>query len=171
MTIQTLNKLFSQGSSSFYKAGQLVVMMRNEHSLAEISRKSEILTIANLKQLIDIYEGRLLPELLFKTPARNYVKKLPIETQREILRNGVEVVRPVGNKLVKKYVAFSALKLRDCRIVFNGGTVRTVNAQRKLIKRGLTARPSYKIENGRVFVLRQTSFSTKELNKLLTEIV
>jgi len=171
MDTKTLNKYFCAGINSFNKAGQIVVMLQNQgYPLTEISRKSEILTIANLKQLIEVYEGRLLPELILKTPARNYVRKLPVEKQREVVRNGVEVVRPQGTKLVKKYVPYSSLKLQDCRVAFAGNKLRSETSQRRLLKKGVLKRPVYTVYNGRVVIHRQTSFSPKEIKQMLSEV-
>lgn len=169
--ITQLTRYVSQGSASIYKAGQLIQVLQAQGlTLAKISRLSETLTVRNLKDLLAISENRMLPELLvFKSPAVNYLKKFPIEKQREIMLNGVERVKKNERGFYEKdYLPVARMSHADCKTVFNNGRIRSERAQKDYIRTKPAGKPSYKYENGKLVVLRPTSFSNAKLVELMS---
>lgn len=169
--LQILDNLVFEGLDKLREAGEFVVELLKDFTVKEISQNSSYLTQLDIKQLAAIGEKKMSPSLfVFRGPANKSIGRLPLETQNQVLENGVDVlvVNPQG-KIERQTFAANRLKRAHCKIAFSGNKVNSISTQKKLIlnpPEKLT-KPGAYVADGRLWVNKNSSFSKQELQAFL----
>lgn len=171
--INDLDYFVSTGLDNLYEAGKIVVELRKNYNFKEIAEHSNFLTIGDLKSLEAVGLNKLHPALMaFKGPGTNYIAKMPIELQSEIVDNGVNTVIVEGGKLRTKVIPVGHLKRYHCDTAFENGKVRTVAAQKAYLKNlpAKTEKVNYEIRGKNLLVFKPMSFSKADLQGILAQM-
>jgi hypothetical protein len=180
----------ASGVEGFRAAGCCVVRLVDDFgmSLREISEvclqggmMAGLCSVRTLGIFEKIGRGMLLPSLALEAfPAANYLQKMPISEQERLVESQVELVTIHDGVVDVLQVAVRDLTKRQCEQVFDGGTVRSVGAQRAwledeattaaLEKKAVAGAVNYKLKGGKLIVLRECEFTPKELARILTDL-
>lgn len=142
--MERLEGLLKQATESLIDAGKLVVeMIREDPKNYDLIKEKFGFNDHVMEKMQNVGLGRMLPEfVLSSSPAAKYAERLTIEDQKKIVERGVAIVRSVeGGKISTEVVDYRKLKDAECRQVFEGKSLVTVEKQAERVKQKLVVMP------------------------------
>lgn len=167
---------------SWLVAGKIVVELCDGHRLtiAQIAERAGVQRKL-LGELEKMGRGLLLPSLMAEAfPATQYLARLPLSEQQRLLDGSIELVTVTDGGHDLLVVAVRDLTDRQCRQVFAADEVRSAGAQRVWLESQATnvalgrakdeAAITYKVQGGKLKVLKECEFSRRELAQILSQL-
>ena len=167
---------FSLSGESLKRSAKLLVSLveLNERAFVDIIERCPTITTGVLECLHRCGKCGMDPVMMIQNaPAVRPLLALPAEQAREVLRDGVDVVResPNGKPSAVQKVPVEKLTRADAMTAFDNGRIRTQAEQKKMIDARKAAKskpwPAYQFDdNGRVRFLDHRWFNADHVVKI-----